>query len=124
MKKLLLSLLVVTVVGCSAIPTVSFYDENESMGITNVTARVEFIDCESKQLKKQLRSIDFHVEWMKQYSSAKGSQDVYDMMVIMDETLEGLLEKDLVSPAYCKIKKRNLQTQGKLAAEAIMGRFG
>lgn len=123
MKKLAMVLGLSALVGCSQIPTISFYDDNESAGIVNVTARVEFINCESKNLKKTLRSIDFYVEWMKQYTSAKGSQDVYEMMLIMDETLEGLLSKDLISPAYCEIKKRNLQTQGKLASEAIMGRF-
>ena len=123
MKKLAILLGFFTLVSCSQIPTISFYDDNESMGITNVTARVEFIDCESRNVKKTLRSIDFHIEWMKQYTSAKGSQDVYDIVVIMDETLEGMLKQDPMSPAYCRIKKRNLQTQGKLAAEAIMGRF-
>ena len=45
----------------------------ESMAITNITARVQFLDCESKSSKKRLNNLDYHIEWLKQYNNgAKG----------------------------------------------------
>lgn len=122
MKKLTVVLCAVMLSGCEILST-SFYDDNESMAITNITARVQFLDCESKTLKKRLNNLDYHIEWLKQYTSAKGSKDIYDLAVIMDGTLEGMLKQENMSPAYCRIKVRNLDTQSKMAAEAIMGRF-
>jgi hypothetical protein len=124
MHKLITSLALVTIVaGCTSIP--SFYDPNESKAIIDISARVEFMDCElpTPKLKKQVRSIDFYVEWLNQYSLAKGSQDVTNLTSIMDKTLQGLVDADPLTPTYCKIKKKNLQTQTRLAAEAIMGRY-
>src|SRR6056300_597500 len=59
------------VAGCSSIP--SFYDPNESKAIIDISTRVEMMDCDLKpaSLKKQIRSIDFYVEWLNQYSLAK-----------------------------------------------------
>ena len=109
--------------GCSAIP--SFYDPNESKAIIDISTRVELMNCEleKSKLKKQVRSIDFYVEWLNQYSLAKGSQDVTNLTSIMDKTLQGLVDADPLTPTYCNIKKKNLQTQSRLAAEAIMGRY-
>jgi uncharacterized protein YceK len=111
------------VAGCSSIP--SFYDPNESKAIIDISTRVEMMDCDLKpaSLKKQIRSIDFYVEWLNQYSLAKGSQDVTKITGIMDKTLQGLVDADPLTPTYCRIKKKNLQTQSKMAAEAIMGRY-
>lgn len=119
------SIFIITLIvaGCSSIP--SFYDPNESKAIIDITTRVELLDCdlEPTPLKKQVRSIDFYVEWLNQYSLAKGSQDVTRLTGIMDKTLQGLVDADPLTPTYCRIKKKNLQTQSKMAAEAIMGRY-
>jgi hypothetical protein len=123
MHKLITSLALVTIVaGCTSIP--SFYDPNESKAIIDISTRVELLNCElEKSTRAQIRSIDFYVEWLNQYSLAKGSQDVTNLTEIMDKTLQGLVDSDPLTTTYCNIKKKNLQTQSRLAAEAIMGRY-
>jgi hypothetical protein len=41
----------------------------------------------------------------------------------MDGTIDGLVEKETISPTYCRLKQKVLTEQSYVVADTIMGRF-
>ena len=124
-SKLLVVPLVVLLTGCSGLMNMipSFYDDNESEAIVDVWLGFERMDCSSEHLKVYLQQVDRDVEWLKLYSTAKKSTDVLMMVEKMDETLDGMLQKETINETYCNLKKKTLTNQAQAIAKSIMGRF-
>lgn len=124
-SKLLVVPLVVLLTGCSNLMNMipSFYDDNESEAIVDVWLGFERMDCSSEYLKVYLQQVDRDVEWLKLYSTAKKSTDVLMMVEKMDETLDGMLQKETINETYCNLKKKTLTNQAQAVAKSIMGRF-
>lgn len=105
--------------GCSMIP--SFYDDNESLLAVGIRAEVDRLNCEI-DYTSQVQRIQTSIRYLELYSESKGSDDVYDMIQPMEETANGLAEKE-PNKVFCTIKKKFLVTQSALVADALMERF-
>ena len=127
MKLKLTSILLGTVLlaGCASIQDwiPSFYDDNESKAIIDVVTGVSLLDCNATTLNEDLKELDRDTEWLILYSEAKGSRDVNKTTKLFDETLNGMVAKETVSPTYCELKKKTLLVQSKEIAKSIMRRF-
>jgi len=100
----------------------SFYDDNESLLAVDVRMSVANLDC-AGEVKPQVVSVDRSIQRLALYSESKGSTDVGEMIGLMRKTTEGMLQKDIISPAFCGIKKKVLEKQSDDVANAIMGRY-
>lgn len=126
MKKLfLIPVIALSMSGCSALlnEVPSFYDDNESKGVVDVWVAVKRIDCEDIFVKNHIYDADEKLEWLMTYSEGKGSNDVLEALEVFDESLDGLVQKEQISPAYCKVKKENLLGQITIITKAIVGRY-
>jgi hypothetical protein len=123
MKKISVFLFVAFVSGCSTFSMPSFYDDNESLIVSQVVTYTQLLDCESPNVKGQIVAINNKKEWLKTYSTLKGSKDILALIEKLETSLDPLVKKDVVTPAYCNVKKKTLINQSSAIAEAIMRRF-
>jgi len=109
--------------GCG-IPSISFYDDNESLLAVEVRSSVDLLDCSTTQAP-QVKSIQTSVNKFLFYSEAKGSSDVEEMIVPMKETVDSFYNrvKDKDSVVFCKLKKKVMVQQSETIADAVMSRF-
>ena len=105
--------------GCSMIP--SFWDDNEAYGVAKIRHSVDAMDCSGNYLP-QARQIQSDVRFLELYSSSKGSDDLLEMVTPMKQTIDGLVEKE-ENKVFCNLKKKQLEKQSALIADAAMERF-
>lgn len=120
MKKIISALIVLSLTGCSMIP--SFYDDNESLLAVDVRQSVARMTC-TDNVREQVITVDKSIERLALYSESKGSDDVGEAIAMMRKTTTGMLEKETISSAYCGLKKKVLVEQSGSVATAIMGRY-
>jgi hypothetical protein len=123
MKKLSVLMFSIVVAGCSSFSMPSFYDDNESLIASQVVTSTQLLDCESSNVKDQIVDINNKKEWLKTYSTLKGSKDIVVLIEKLEVSLDPLVKKEEVTPAYCNVKKKTLVNQTSAIAEAIMRRF-
>lgn len=105
--------------GCASTP--SFWDDNESYAIAKIRHSVEKMDC-SGDYRPQALELKSDIRFLELYSSSKGSNDLLEMVEPMMETADGLInQKD--NTVFCNLKKKQLEKQAALIAEAVMERF-
>lgn len=106
------------------IPSISFYDDNESLLAVQVRGAAESLDCSVKQ-EPQVRGIQNRVDLLLYFSEAKHSDDVQEMVLPMKDTVDKFYErvKKNDSIAFCEIKKKLIVQQSKTIADAVMRRF-
>lgn len=121
LTKLSTAVLVVSLAGCSMIP--SFWDDNQSSKVIDIQQNVSEIDCANYN-PSTAKNLQKSIQWFVFYSEAKGTKDVLEISKTMSETVDGLVNKgESVSPAYCKIKRNVLEMQSKMFSKAVLGRF-
>jgi hypothetical protein len=106
------------------IPSISFYDDNESLLAVEVRSAAEELNCALKQ-EPQVRNIQNRVNTLLYFSEAKHSDDVQEMVLPMKDTVDKFHErvKKNDSIAFCEIKKKLIVQQSKTIADAVMRRF-
>jgi len=109
---------------CASLPSISFYDDNESLLAVKVRGAAEALDCTAKQ-EPQVRGIQNRVNLLLYFSEAKHSDDVQEMVLPMKDTVDKFYErvKKNDSIAFCEIKKKLIVQQSKTIADAVMRRF-
>lgn len=105
--------------GCSMIP--SFWDDNESYAVAQIRHSVDALECEQKYLP-QVNNLVSDIRFLQLYSESKGSDDLKEMVDPMMETAKGL-QKQTENVTFCKLKKKQLEKQSAIIADAVMGRF-
>jgi hypothetical protein len=132
MKRIFLILTVVLLQGCavalsSYIP--SFWDDNQSAKIVDITLAVERLDCSQAQAP-QVAKIRDDLEWFKLYSQGKGSRqtDVLKLTEPMQATVEDWYKRVSAegykqNPIYCDLKRKVMIEQTQRATKAVLGRF-
>ena len=106
--------------GCMTMP--SFWDDNEAKAAIDLRYSVAQLDC-AKQQQPQVAVIRSKLTWMDLYIQSKGSADISEMISPMKETVNDFYNRGEGSTGYCKIKKKVMETQSKLIADAVLGRF-
>jgi hypothetical protein len=119
MKIVIVSLAFVTLSGCSMIP--SFWDDNEAYSVAKIRHSVDAIDCGGNYLP-QAKHLVSDIRFLELYSSSKGSEDLLEMVLPMKETAVGLTNKEQ-NTIFCNLKKKPLEKQSALIADAAMERF-
>ncbi len=127
MRLALITLSVVALTGCSTIKDMipSFWDPNQAQKIIDIRQTVHSLDCKAEHAPQAAR-IYKEVEWFELYSQSRDHKDMLRLIKPLKETAQEFHErtkKQQASEMYCNLKKQNLETQSKRAAEAIMGRF-
>jgi hypothetical protein len=123
MKNLFLLVATIIVVGCQSYD-ISFYDDNESMLAVNMWASVDRINCENASTSRpQFFIVKENLTTFQLYTIAKGSSDITEILDLVQQTVDPTLMKDEISTAYCKAKKRSLETQSRDIAQSVMRRF-
>ncbi len=127
MKLTIITLSVVALTGCSTIKDYipSFWDANQASKIIDIRQTVHSLDCKAEHAPQAAR-IYKEVEWFEMYSQSRDHRDMLRLIKPLKETAQEFHErtkKQQASEMYCNLKKQNLETQSKRAAEAIMGRF-
>ena len=132
MKRIFLILTVVLLQGCavalsSYIP--SFWDDNQSAKIVDISLAVERLDCGQAQAP-QVAKIRDDLEWFKLYSQGKGSRqtDVLRLTEPMQATVEDWYKRVTAegykeNRIYCDLKRRVMIEQTQRATKAVLGRF-
>ena len=124
MKKILIVSLSLLFAGCSLIDEIpSFYDDNESKAVIDVWVDVKRLDCDGNFLHTEINRLEKSTQWLMTYSQSKGSKDVLEVVTLFNSTVEGIAEKDVVSPTFCKMKKKSMLKQIENISNAIMRRF-
>lgn len=128
MKRFIAIAAMLFLTACSVSDVVpSFWDDNQSMKITDVYLKTVQFDCDREHLP-QISSIRADLTWFQLYSESKGflQNDVLKVIAPMQETVEDFYNRSKVkqgSRAYCETKKKILITQAKKSASAVMWRF-
>ncbi len=120
--KALLLIGALAVTGCSTISNTSFYDDNESKAVVDVWVSVQNLDCSSELAPLQVDDIVQSKQWLKTYSTGKGSKDVLEMVSIFEKSLDGLSGR-VFGETYCNLKRKTLINQSEKMTKAMMGRF-
>lgn len=118
--RLALVLTALLISACGSIP--SFYDDNESLLAVKVRHQVSQLDCSAPE-KAQIVKLKKQVDMLALYSESKKSNDIGELITLMQKTTEGLHAKESISTPYCNLKKKALESQSKNIASAIMRRF-
>jgi hypothetical protein len=118
--RLALVLTALLISACGSIP--SFYDDNESLLAVKVRHQVSQLDCSAPD-KAQILELKKQVDILALYSDSKKSNDIGELIALMQETSNGLYNKESFSTPYCNLKKKALELQSKDIASAIMKRF-
>jgi len=115
--------------GCTTVKSwiPSFSDPNQSHSIIDLRLAVAQLDCTQPHLA-QVRVIRDQITWFELYSESAGWRhaDVLSVMAPIRASVDDFYKRSVDqqgSQGYCEIKKRLLQTQARIAAEAILGRF-
>lgn len=111
------------ITGCSLIP--SRWDDNEAAGVTDLYNAIVTMDCTLNPvlLRHVVEDIDKKHSWVLHYTQLKGTKDIESLLLQMDGTIDSLVEKETISPTYCKLKQKVLTEQSFAVADTIMGRF-
>ena len=122
MKHILLLVTIISISGCSLIP--SKFDLNEAKAITDIQLTARTFDC--KKPVEQVEVLSNEIVWLQTYSKFRGSRDVVAVVegiAITTQELKDRLEKGSISPMYCDLKKKILIQQADITAKAVQGRF-
>lgn len=122
MKKMLVFVAVLLLVGCSYIP--SRWDENEAKVIIDIEMSAKYFDCAN--VKIQINDLNRQVEWFNIYSVSRGSNDIVALFEPLQKTVAEFKErsdKAPVSPLYCELKKKIIVQQSAIVARAVQLRF-
>lgn len=122
MKKFLV-LLAVSLSACSMIP--SRWDANQSRSATDIQQVARHLDCNNSILPQAVL-LKNQIEWFDLYAASKGTADMAKLTKIMDDTTQELIDRAKqgpVSPMYCDLKKKVLNQQADIIANAVQGRF-
>ena len=111
---------IIVLSGCSAIP--SFWDDNQSKVAIDIVADARQINCEG-DYKVQVKQLHRDVEWFISYSQLKGTDDVLEMAVLVNNTVKPFAEKEELSPAYCNLKKKIIIKQTEAMGRAVLRRY-
>jgi len=111
---------IVLLTGCSYIP--SFYDDNESLLSADLRYTVHKLDC-SKDQAPQVSTIRNQLTRFQLYSESRGSDDIGELLDIMQETVDGLYEDESNNEFFCNMKKKSMVSQSAAIAAATMGRY-
>jgi hypothetical protein len=106
--------------GCSYIP--SFYDDNESLLSSDLRYVVHKLDC-SKDQTPQVSAIRNQLTRFQLYSESRSSDDIGELLDIMQETVDGLYEDKSNNEFFCNMKKKSMVNQSSAIADATMGRY-
>lgn len=111
------------ITGCSLIP--SRWDDNEAAGVTDLYNSIVTMDCTLQPvlIKRMVEDIDKKHTWVLHYTQLKGTKDIESLLLKMDDTIDGMVKKEKINLAYCRIKQRLLTEQSEAVAATIMGRF-
>jgi len=101
----------------------SFWDDNESSKMIDIQTTIMWLDCESTDVREQIELISYEIDWFKNYAKSKGSKDVLRLIVDLETTVDGMVEKESWSPAYCNLKHSIMLNQSEMVSEAVMRRF-
>ena len=115
-----ITLTAVLLTGCSGIP--SFWDDNESKLAVDVRFAVSQIDC-STNYQPQVDEVKDRVDFFALYSESRGSDDIGEMITLMQETTDGFQKDGSNNAFFCKMKKKILVKQSADIADAVMGRY-
>lgn len=118
MIKILIPAILLT--GCSMVP--SFWDDNESRLAVDVRFAVNKIDC-SIPYQEQVAYLKDRVDLFAMYSESRGSDDIGEIVSMMQETVDGLYEDKSNNSFFCNLKKKVLVKQSADIADAVMGRY-
>lgn len=127
MKKISLIISMVVLTGCSTIKDniPSFWDPNQAAKIVDIRQTVRALDCKADHAP-QAANLVKQIEWFEIYSQTIDHRDMVRLVKPLKETAQEFYDrtkKQQASETYCNLKKQNLETQSKRAAEVIMGRF-
>lgn len=127
MRLAIITLSVVALTGCSTIKDYipSFWDSNQANKIIDIRQTVHALDCKAEHAPQAAR-IYKEIEWFELYSQSRDHRDMLRLIKPLKETAQEFHErtkKQQASEMYCNLKKQNLETQSKRAADAIMRRF-
>ncbi len=130
MKNFFIAAIIVVLSGCAQIQGLipSFWDDNQSAKIVDLTVRAEQIQCAEPQ-RPQALALQRDLLWFHNYAVAKGhrQQDVLRLTQPIEQTVADWVKRTEGSakdnPVYCEIKKKILVEQTKRAALAVLGRF-
>ena len=106
----------------------SFSDPNQDVAIIDIRQDIINFNCDSNH-QQQLEILKRHIQWFALYSEAKGKRqnDVLTLIEPMKETTEEFYLRTVNqgegSKFYCETKKKILNEQSKMAAEAVLRRF-
>lgn len=130
MKKIIIILSVICLIGCSSISALkdqipSRWDANQSVVVTDMQQITRHIDC-TTDLKPQLQNLFMRVEWYDLYANTKGTKDMAKLDQVMLTTIKEFQDRVAagpVSPMYCDLKKKVLVQQADIIATTVQGRF-
>lgn len=111
------------ITGCTLLP--SRWDDNEAAGVTDLYNAIVTMDCTLNPvlLRHVVTDIDKKHSWVLHYTQLKGTSDIESLLLKMEGTIDSLVEKETISPTYCKLKQKVLTQQTQAVADTIMGRF-
>lgn len=126
MNKIIGLLLLISLNACAGMLP-SFWDDNQSRAIIDVRQTVRHINCAEPHLP-QVQKIQHQLEWFQLYSESKGylQKDVLLLIQPMQATVDDFVTRSRGtqgSKAYCETKKQLLDTQSRMAAQAVLARF-
>ena len=126
MNRIFAVLLLVGISGCAGMLP-SFWDDNQSRVIIDVRQTVRHINCAEPHLP-QVSKIQHQLEWFQLYSESKGylQKDVLLLIQPMQDTVADFVTRSggtQGTKAYCETKKQLLDTQSRMAAQAVLARF-
>ena len=101
----------------------SFWDDNESEKIIDIQTTIMWLDCESPDVREQIELISYEIDWFKNYSESKESKDVWYLISDLETTVDGMVERESWSPAYCNIKRSVMLDQAQMISKAVLKRF-
>lgn len=122
MKRILLLSIIISLSGCSYIP--SKWDPNEAKQIIDIELAVKYFDCSN--IPSQINDLTRQVEWFNTYSESRGSNDIVALFAELNKTVKEFKDRTdngVVSPIYCTIKKNILIQQTEIVARAVQLRF-
>jgi len=126
MNRIIGLLLLISLNACAGMLP-SFWDDNQSRAIIDVRQTVRHINCAEPHLP-QVQKIQHQLEWFQLYSESKGylQKDVLLLIQPMQATVDDFVTRSRGtqgSKAYCETKKQLLDTQSRMAAQAVLARF-
>ncbi len=129
MKNFFIALSIVVLSGCAQIKSQipSFWDDNQSAKIVDISVSAQQINCDQPH-RPQALALQRELLWFHTYGVAKGwrQQDVLRLTEPIEHTVNDWVKRTETSkdnPTYCELKKKIMVEQTKRAAAAVLGRF-